>query len=94
MTIWQKTKWEVQSVEELKTQPPSWSTHLWQTYDQGYNVWCYKKKKNFRHLCCDRLVADEKKKKKTSEKEAQNQRVHNQVIVQTKADLKMCIREY
>ena len=32
--------------------------------------------------------------KKTSEKEAQNQRVHNQVIVQTKADLKMCIREY
>ena len=35
-----------------------------------------------------------KKKKKTSEKEAQNQRVHNQVIVQTKADLKMCIREY
>ena len=34
------------------------------------------------------------KKKKTSEKEAQNQRVHNQVIVQTKADLKMCIREY
>ena len=53
-----------------------------------------KKKKNFRHLCCDRLVADEKKKKKTSEKEAQNQRVHNQVIVQTKADSKMCIREY
>ena len=35
-----------------------------------------------------------KKEKKTSEKEAQNQRVHNQVIVQTKADLKMCIREY
>ena len=35
-----------------------------------------------------------KKKIKTSEKEAQNQRVHNQVIVQTKADLKMCIREY
>ena len=35
-----------------------------------------------------------KKKKKTDEKEAQNQRVHDQVIVQTKADLKMCIREY
>lgn len=33
-------------------------------------------------------------KKKTSEKEAQNQRVHNQVIAQTKADLKICIREY
>ena len=93
MTIWQKTKWEVQSVEELKTQPPSWSTHLWPTYEQGYNVWCYKKKKNFRYLCCDRLVADETTRKK-SEKEAQNQRVHNHVIVQTKADLKMCIREY
>ena len=33
-------------------------------------------------------------KNRTSEKEAQNQRVHKQVIVQTKADLKMCIREY
>ena len=32
--------------------------------------------------------------KKESEKKALNQRVHNQVIVQTKADLKMCIREY
>ena len=52
-----------------------------------------KKKKNFPYLCCDRLVADETKRKK-SEKEAQNQRVHNHVIVQTKADLKMCIREY
>ena len=35
-----------------------------------------------------------KQQKKTSEKEAQNQRVHNQVIAQTKADLKICIREY
>ena len=92
MTIWQKTKWEVQSVEELKTQPPSWSTHLWQTYEQGYNVWCYKKTSGiYVATVWSRM---KKKKKKTSEKEAQNQRVHNQVIVQTKADSKMCIREY
>ena len=68
MTIWQKTKWEVQSVEELKTQPPSWSTHLWPTYERGYNVWCYKKKKKTSGIYVatvwSRMKQQEKKVKK------------------------------
>ena len=73
MTIWKKTKWEVQSVEELKTQSPSWSAHLWPTYEQGYNVWCYKKKKkNFRYYVATVWSRMKKKNKQTSEKEAQN----------------------
>ena len=96
MTIWKKTKWEVQSVEELKTQSPSWSAHLWPTYEQGYNVWYYKKKKKLPVLMLQPFGRGWKKKQTNKWKRSteQNQRVQNQVIVQTKADLKMCIREY
>ena len=68
MTIWQKTKLEVQSVEELKTQTPSWSTHLWPTYEQGYNVWCYKKKKKLLAFMLRPFGRGWKKKKKQVKK--------------------------